>query len=932
MLEEKTMEAAASGEVKGILRVLKRATRRVRRILFLRGLLATLAALLFSVLAIMGIDAATQVTETWMHVCLSAAALAATLWVCCTEFFRPLFRKITPCQMAKILEERHPEWQERLSSAVELQGSGESDELVSRQLCAALTDQAAKDARTVKAGKEFSGRTVKPKLAVLFSAIAAFFLLFAVFPESAWKLFLRAIFPFEEFDNIYAEYLEVVPGDCLLASGETLEIAVAVKDRFPGQAKVLRTENGREITERIPPARGENVTERSAIRRFQYLLPNVTNGFTYRVECGQAMTRSYRVTVVERPAIKNLAITLAYPEYTRLPALSVTNAIGDIRAVEGTKLHLEALLNRTDLTARLQGIGAEAKPQQERISGGQTNALAVWDFVFPPKLDALWSLSLTDTNAFANVPESHRMVSFPDAAPAIAFVKPEKMELQVRPTEMLSLEYKAEDDFSMAEVDLLASFNHEEFKPVKQLRGEELQQGRICAGKVAVDLADSPLEGIQEIRYQFKATDVFGADGRTNQFVHTAWSAILTVRIDRQAMSLERQNAQQQKEEVQKALEEMRKRLEEARNKANEVGWKVQQAKPLETREQEKFDDSRKNTDVAEKLAQELANALKDTAFEPMQKDFQALHDQNIAPLQKAAEQAQLANEAERKELFEEMKKQFQKALERIEKSRQKSEAFLEQLQSLEHLDNLAIQQKELADKVEEMAKKATSEEDPKAKIPGEEMYRSRDRQNQIQQEANQEMERARNNSRRMEQDLSQARETLKEAQKAMSEDREQIQKSIAHQDRWNPNDNSTDKSRKRENEKQKQARDDALQKAQESAKEAARRCEKPLRKPPARWTCRKSVCRRTGKRKNLPLAAAKKRSATRISKAAFPCRRLSAEFYRKETGLGSPAKPKATRWKTLLAVCRNNTVNSSGCISRRWEARKNNFKKFGAL
>ncbi len=114
-----------------ILDKLRSMIRRVRRLLFLRGLFATLAVALASLLAIMAVDATVTLFSSTSRWILSLAGLAATLAAAWWFLLRPLSRRYTLEKMARILEVRHPELQERISTAVELLAS---DELISAYL------------------------------------------------------------------------------------------------------------------------------------------------------------------------------------------------------------------------------------------------------------------------------------------------------------------------------------------------------------------------------------------------------------------------------------------------------------------------------------------------------------------------------------------------------------------------------------------------------------------------------------------------------------------------------------------------------------------------------------------------------------------------------------------------------------------------------
>ena len=92
--------------------------RRVRILQLARGLLATLGVALASILVVMGVDAALVITSDAVRWGLSLAGLALTLLTAYIALWRPLADRLTPVRMARIVETRHPELQERISSAI----------------------------------------------------------------------------------------------------------------------------------------------------------------------------------------------------------------------------------------------------------------------------------------------------------------------------------------------------------------------------------------------------------------------------------------------------------------------------------------------------------------------------------------------------------------------------------------------------------------------------------------------------------------------------------------------------------------------------------------------------------------------------------------------------------------------------------------------
>ena len=117
--------------------------RRVRRLQISRGILGVLTVFLASVLAVMAVDFFFAPVPTSVRFGLFAALLLITLAAFWIFLWKPLSQKIGLLQIARWLEVRHPEMQERISTAMELAGtsnSGTSESLLNKLIAEAEVD------------------------------------------------------------------------------------------------------------------------------------------------------------------------------------------------------------------------------------------------------------------------------------------------------------------------------------------------------------------------------------------------------------------------------------------------------------------------------------------------------------------------------------------------------------------------------------------------------------------------------------------------------------------------------------------------------------------------------------------------------------------------------------------------------------------------
>ncbi|HRQ90815.1 MAG TPA: hypothetical protein PLA50_18645, partial [Bacteroidia bacterium] len=427
--------------------------RRVRRLIFLRGLFATLAVGLVCLLAVMAVDAALTPLSSASRWSISLAGLAATLAAAWWFLLRPLSRRLTIEKMARILEIRHPELQERISTAVELLASDDPDSIRgSQELIATVVDSAVGDIATVDPKTEFRPGRSKRFMAIAAAGAGVLALLLAVWPQQSWTLLKRAFAPHRDIGNAYADALVVEPGDLRVARGEAVSIEVLARHRRLDWAEVRR---------RLPD--GTDSVERMTLvseapdgtRRFSLSFPSVEEAFAYRVRAGGAVSRYFDVAVVDPPAVERLTIRYDFPDYTGLPdaeSVSEAGGTGEIRALAHTRVTVVAAFNKPVAKADLRF--GEGSPLPESVVEGQS---ATWQFELVPAMRGSWQLDLADAEGFVNRPATYPVEVLPDRAPAVRILTPAQREIRVKPTEILPLDLAIDEDFGIADLVLLAT-------------------------------------------------------------------------------------------------------------------------------------------------------------------------------------------------------------------------------------------------------------------------------------------------------------------------------------------------------------------------------------------------------------------------------------------------------------------------------------------
>jgi hypothetical protein len=266
----------------------------------------------------------------------------AVLFVAWRFLYLPLRRRITDVQIAQFIEDRYPQLEDRLVTAVEY-GRGQS-------VSSGLLDLLIRDALEKTNRVDFSVFVNRKRL-ISFSLLGAASFL-ALFALLNWG---PSFFPYG-FDRIYIPWTEasfgasmsiqVAPGNAEIAKGSDQQIkAQLVGFDSPDVKLYLQSETAHSWapTPMEPEPAGSG---------FLYLLIDVQSSLRYYVESKGVRSPSYNIKVVDIPRVEKINLTYNFPTYTGMAPQTVENE-GDISALKGTKVDLKIHLSRPAASARL---------------------------------------------------------------------------------------------------------------------------------------------------------------------------------------------------------------------------------------------------------------------------------------------------------------------------------------------------------------------------------------------------------------------------------------------------------------------------------------------------------------------------------------------------------------------------------------------------
>jgi hypothetical protein len=442
-----------------------------------------------------------------------AAALlgyAAVLGVAGFLIARALRRR-TPAEIALALEDRVPgnALQERISSTVELANRSKlpaQDELeggISTILISRVADEAAQlieeidieelpdRAAAIRAGKFSAGALVAMVLLCLIPGfhMAAFY--------------GRALLPWQRLQRPSATKISVLPGDARVVEGATLDVETSLSGQLVKDAVVeTRDQNS---SAWLPSAMEPDAAHPD---RFTLKVGPMRANMDYRVRAGDGMTNEYHITVMSRPEITNLKITIHYPPYTELKPETFERISGDLSVLKGSKVELSVKSN-TNLSAAVLEFSNDRRVSMTTNQGAA-------DASFDVTEDTQYRIQLRSNDGVSN-PDAplFSIRAVPDKAPQVAVIKP-LADDTTDPGTLLNLEARAEDDFGLTSMRLVVKSDQQpKTTTIKLSRPEE--GGKVWLISQPWDLAGLFLQDGETIVYRVEAVDTSGTIGKSDE-------------------------------------------------------------------------------------------------------------------------------------------------------------------------------------------------------------------------------------------------------------------------------------------------------------------------------------------------------------------------------------------------------------------------------
>ena len=243
--------------------------------------------------------------------------------------------------------------------------------------------------------------------------------------------------------------LEITPGDAEFERGSTVVIAARFDAvEVPREAVLVWRATGG-ATQRAPMDRSLSDPV------FAFTITALNADVAYHVEHDRESTRTFALTVFDRPALVRADARLDYPEYTGLADREIVDT-RRVSAVTGTQLEYEFIVNKPLARAVLRAADKSEVPLQATADRTRFRLSAVMS------KSERFSLHLEDDAGRTNgSPIDIRIEAVENRRPELKLTFP-RGDQRVSPLQEMQLQAEARDDFGMSDYGLGLSVGESE--------------------------------------------------------------------------------------------------------------------------------------------------------------------------------------------------------------------------------------------------------------------------------------------------------------------------------------------------------------------------------------------------------------------------------------------------------------------------------------
>jgi hypothetical protein len=382
----------------------------------------------------------------------TAVSIGGLVWLVCIPLLRSLgILKGTDLETIATKTGNHfPNIRDRLLNLLQLHRENEEKGTL---YSPDLIDAAFLDLRAEVAGLDFRETVTyaRPKRLgkSLFIAIVAMMLIMIGFPSALFEAAGRLVHHGQEFATPSPIRFIIQPGNTDVVRGEDVQFTVAVDGERVDHLSLLTRQEGEVSLNEVG-------LKRNSDGKFSYAIAAIKSSTQYYAEADGIRSDDYKITVIDRPAVKNFRLHLTYPLYTGIPRKDLDDNIGDVTALLGTRIDFSLRANKEPAKGSLVFNDHTELPM--KIAGVSATAHLVLS------KNRTYHVLLVDEKGIQNRdPIEYQMTVVPDESPTVSIVLPGK-DLDLSNDMQLPLLMKIHDDFGFTKLRLGYKLIHSRYE------------------------------------------------------------------------------------------------------------------------------------------------------------------------------------------------------------------------------------------------------------------------------------------------------------------------------------------------------------------------------------------------------------------------------------------------------------------------------------
>lgn len=489
-------------------------------------------------------------------------------------------------------------------------------------------------------------------------------------------------------------HFQVQPGNKEVTRGDDVLLVVSISGDAPKKISLMRKSAEQTVFE-------EMVLTPDESGKFNYKASEIKSSFEYFATAEGIKSDLYKISLINRPIITRLDITINPPAYSRLPQ-TIQRDNGNISALPGSKISININSSRELSSAKI--LFGDSLSKKMTVDGNSAR------IDFPINNSLSYSINIMDLQNVANInPITYSIQKLEDRFPSINLITPRE-NVKLESGGKVSTITKISDDYGFSSLKLNYRLTTSKYRATEQ----EFMTIPIIIKKESIE---------EEVYYVWDLSPLFLAEGEAISFymevfdndivsgpksARTQTLSILVPSLDDLYQSAEniQQEASKDLTETLKEAEELSRELkkisEDLKQNSKDISW---QEKERIEKASQKFNELMEKTDDASRKLDEMRRDL-------MQNNL--LSEETLQKYNELQDLLDQLNSEELREAFKRMQESLQKMMRdnvqiSLEELKANEEYFKKSLErTLNLLKRIQIEQKldELIKRTEDISKK----------------------------------------------------------------------------------------------------------------------------------------------------------------------------------------------------------------------------------